>query len=100
MHDISKHNSEEEWESHRGEDSWVDFLILRDTVSVNDHLEGHGKLVSLNQSWSDKNAIIKFLNEIDVRTVYLSLFFYLQDLIVKLSSKILWAPKQSNENVV
>jgi hypothetical protein len=55
MTHITEHYSEQEWESNYSEYSWVYFLILWDTISVNDLLEYTCELISLYVSrWSDR----------------------------------------------
>jgi hypothetical protein len=54
MTHITKHHTKQERESHLGEYCWVDFLVHRDTISVNHHLEGDSKFIDLDVSgWLD-----------------------------------------------
>lgn len=46
MTDVTKHDCEEEWECDDRKESRIDFLILRDTITVHDGLESLSKLVS------------------------------------------------------
>lgn len=50
MHDISKHNSEEEWEHDDCENSGIDFLISRNSVGIHDLLEDIGEFIQLKVS--------------------------------------------------
>jgi hypothetical protein len=52
MAHITKHHTEEEWESYNSNNSRVSFLIGWNTISVNDQLERHCEIISLNVSWS------------------------------------------------
>lgn len=51
MKDIAIHYSEEEWESDNCEQSGVRLLVVWNTISVNDHLEGFSKSILLEKSW-------------------------------------------------
>mgnify|MGYP001603901938 CR=1 FL=1 len=39
MADISKHHTEQKWETDNGEHGWIDLFVLWNTISVNDNLE-------------------------------------------------------------
>jgi len=45
MHNITKHHTEEEWESDACKDSWIDLLVGWDTIGVNDLLGDSGKVI-------------------------------------------------------
>lgn len=51
MTNITKHDSEHEWESDRCEQSRVDLLVGCNTVGVHDCLETFGELVGLLERW-------------------------------------------------
>jgi hypothetical protein len=51
MHDISEHDSEEEWEGNACENSRVYLLITWDTISVDNLLEYTRELIGLKESW-------------------------------------------------
>lgn len=51
MTDVTEHDSEEEWEDGNSEKSWINFLVSRDTVSVDDLLEWCSELVHLEVCW-------------------------------------------------
>lgn len=50
MSNITKHDTKQEWESYHCENSWVDFLVHGNTISVNDFLEDIRELVCLDVS--------------------------------------------------
>jgi len=50
MTDITKHDSEEEGEGNDSKDTWVNFFVHWDTISVNDLLESGGEFIHLQIS--------------------------------------------------
>ena len=52
MEDISEHDAEHEREGDDGEHRRICFFELRDTVSVNDLLEGHKDSIRVEVGWS------------------------------------------------
>ncbi len=51
MSNIAEHHTEQEWENRDGIKGWVDLLVARDTVGVDDLLEGGGEGVGLDVGW-------------------------------------------------
>ena len=51
MEDIAIHDSEEEWEGDDGKQSWVGLLVIWDTISIDNDLEGISESIMLEQSW-------------------------------------------------
>ena len=47
MAKVSKHHSKQEWKSHYPDHSWIGFLIVRDTVCVNNLLEHCQEITNL-----------------------------------------------------
>jgi hypothetical protein len=47
MTHITEHYTKQKWECYASKDSWVDFLILRDTISTNNFLEWPCEFVDL-----------------------------------------------------
>ena len=74
MHDISKHDPEEERECYDGEYSWVHFLKQGDSISIHDLLEGHSKVICFKESWFHVAVVplISTVDGIDLRTIYVS----------------------------
>lgn len=59
MTHISVHDTKQKWESNHGKDSRVDFFVHRNTIGINDLLEWHSKLVSLDMSgWLDGVVLV------------------------------------------
>lgn len=46
---VTEHHSEEEGERNDGKGGWVSLLVIRDTVGVNDQLEGSNDIVHLEE---------------------------------------------------
>ena len=70
---ITKHDTEQEWEGHNSEHSWVYFLVVRDTISVDNLLEHHcdfvnskmcgrfySVILNLLKSWDSVRIILNF----------------------------------------
>lgn len=51
---ITKHQPEQEWESHRSEDCWVDLFVAWDSIRVNDLLVNFSELICLEKGWWHK----------------------------------------------
>lgn len=51
MHDITKHDSEQEGEGDDGGDGRVEFLVIWSTISINNKLENINKIISLKRRW-------------------------------------------------
>ena len=51
MHDITKHDSEKEWEGHTCKDCGINLLVTRNTIGINNLLEYACELVSLEECW-------------------------------------------------
>jgi len=51
VEDIAIHDSEEEWEGDDGKQSWVGLLVIWDTISIDNDLEGFSESIMLEQSW-------------------------------------------------
>jgi hypothetical protein len=51
MHNISKHDTKEEWEGHTCEYGWIDLLVGWNTIGINNLLEDCCKFIGLEQSW-------------------------------------------------
>lgn len=51
MHDITKHDTEEEWERDNGWHSWVELFVVRSTISVYDLLEDINEVILLETRW-------------------------------------------------
>ena len=49
MANVSEHDSILEGKGDDGEDRWVDFLVVGDTIGVDDVLEGGSELVGLDE---------------------------------------------------
>lgn len=60
MTNITKHDTEQEWERNTSEDSWVNFLVGWNSVSVDNLLIGPGKLVSLEMGWRLDTMAVDF----------------------------------------
>ena len=45
MTNVSEHDSKQEWESHRGEEGWICFLVPGHTISVNNLLGNLGEVI-------------------------------------------------------
>jgi hypothetical protein len=52
MTNISEHDTEQEWEGHTGEDSWVNFFVSGDAVCVDDYLEDLGEFILSEETGS------------------------------------------------
>lgn len=52
MHDITEHDSVQEWERDDGRHSWIEFLVVRCTIRVYNQLEYLHEVVRLKRSWS------------------------------------------------
>ena len=50
MANITKHHSKKEWENGNGIECWIDFLVPRHTICVNNFLESGCELVDLEMS--------------------------------------------------
>ncbi len=60
MSNISKHDTEQEWEGHTGEHCRVHFFVCRDTVSVDNLLEYNSEFIlSEKTGWLDIVAALK-----------------------------------------
>lgn len=68
MEHISKHDSEEEREGHNSEQSWVDFLISRDTIDIDNQLEHSCELVQFEIS---RGFLFTILMRFDLSSHYL-----------------------------
>ena len=92
MHDISEHDSEEEWEGNACEYSRVHLLVTWDTISVNNLLEDTRKLIGLEKSWLGESLdVIWALLHVQTRE---SLHSYdLSDDLVELEG--LWSPSEA-----
>jgi len=61
MSNITKHDTEQEWESNNSKDCWVYFLIHWDTIGVNDLLESISELIRFDISRWGNWMILKSL---------------------------------------
>lgn len=61
MSNITKHDTEQEWESYYGKYSRIDFLVHRDTIGVNDLLESSSELIWLDVCGWCNSVIFKSL---------------------------------------
>lgn len=97
MHDISEHDSEEEWESHNSKVGWIDFSVLWNTIGVNNLLEGRGEFIRSNQSWFSKawNLLRSLLV---VKPSDSSALNHFSDFLLEL--EWFWAPNQALEDNV
>ena len=50
MENIAIHDSEEEWESNDGKQSGVRLLVIWDTISIDNQLEGFSESIMLEKS--------------------------------------------------
>jgi hypothetical protein len=58
MANITEHDSKQEWECDASKHSWVYLLVVRDTVSVDNVLEGSSEFISLEHGgWLNIVAI-------------------------------------------
>jgi len=63
MHNITKHDSEKEWECYTSKDGWIYFLIGWNAISVNNLLRNVSEIIQDEESWSpESNIIITFFN--------------------------------------
>ena len=95
MQDIAEHHSEKEGERDDGEVGWVHFLICRNSVGVNDLLEGEREFIWVNQGWLRKtfNFVRAFF---ECQTSDTGIMEHLRNLFVKFER--FGAPNQSLEN--
>lgn len=61
MENVSKHNTEQEWKSHRCINCRIDLFIKWNTIGINDLLERPHKVIRLNVCWSLVFLFIKLL---------------------------------------
>lgn len=61
MSDVAKHDSKQKRKSHYCEQTWIDFMIFWDLISVNYFLENLCKLIGLHQSrrFFIKNIVVQ-----------------------------------------
>lgn len=78
MHNITKHDSEKEGECNNGEQCWVNFLVLRNTISIDDFLEWPGYFICFYKGWSNEGLLIEVFQEMNLGTIDVS---FLSDLI-------------------
>jgi hypothetical protein len=99
MHDISEHNPKEEGESDDCEHSWIDFLEYGNTISVNDFLERHSKLIAFKECWLHKSMItfIISLNMVDLGAINVPCLPHPVNLVPHLLAELGWTPHQPHE---
>ena len=97
MTNVSEHDSKQEWEGHTCEETWVNFLVIWDTVCVNDLLESICELVSSEQGWLGKTWDLGWTYLI-LETRQSFLFDNILNLILKL--EIRWSPNESSKDHV
>ena len=51
MTNITKHDSEQEREGNDSEETWIDFLVGSNTVTIHDRLEAFGELIRAMEGW-------------------------------------------------
>jgi hypothetical protein len=56
MENIAIHDSEEEWESNDGKQSGVRLLVIWDTISIDNQLEGFSESIMLEKSWLNESS--------------------------------------------
>jgi hypothetical protein len=54
MHDITKHDAEQEWKRNCSEHARIDFFVAGDAVGINDLLKWIDELVLPEEGWFDQ----------------------------------------------
>jgi hypothetical protein len=90
MHDITKHDTKEEWEGYTGKYSWVDLLVSWDTIGVNDHLWDGCEVIQDEMGWSWHTDI--FWTFLDIESI-LPFGFNLVDCFLKVL--LSWNPSKT-----
>jgi hypothetical protein len=52
VHDVTKHDCEQEWECNAGKNCWVSLFVGRNTVSIYDLLENPTELCLSKVGWA------------------------------------------------
>ena len=95
MHDITEHDTEEEWEGNNCWNSWVELLVVWSTVGINHVLECPYEIVGLERCWFYQlhSFRVQFF-EVESFEVFLGSKFVQFEIEVEGS----WAPRESSCN--
>lgn len=88
MHNISEHNTEQEWEGDYSKYRGIDFLVLRNTIGIHDFLEWPSKLISFNKCWPDVLLSIELMYQLDMWSFNMTLASNIINCLLKLWSKL------------
>jgi hypothetical protein len=61
---ISKHDTKHEWERDDRKRCWIGFLVVRNTICVNDSLKSGGNVVSFEICW--RVELVRFIDVFSV----------------------------------
>lgn len=95
MGHISKHHSKQEWESNNRKDGRIHFSVIRITISIDDHLEGHRKVIISKMGWRLESMIYDLIH---LRPHYISILLQLCNDIEDFSLIDEWDPAEPLED--
>ena len=97
MHDITEHDTEEEWERDACKQCWVCLFVSWNTISIYDQLERTCELVNLEICWLRQSNVICTSLKVQIWWFQIPIIIFLVNQLIELD--ICWHPHESMEHL-
>lgn len=97
MHDITKHDTKEEWEGNACKQCWVCLFVSWNTISINNQLECTCEFINFEVCWLHHRNIIRAFFNNHLRSFHASTIVFINNNLIKFD--LFWAPHQSMEHL-